>query len=78
MNDIFRNEEFEQKIKNLKERIRKYLDEKEFSLPQDVTIDHLIGSNNFDGPTKIYATEFCPEEIKGVVTLFIKEEFPAI
>lgn len=73
--NIFENEEFDKKIKIVKQKISNYLSEKSFEL-KDMDVDSLLGWHDMPSPRMVYASERCPAEIKNIVTQFIQEEFP--
>jgi hypothetical protein len=71
----FENKEFDTKFNNLKKTISKYVNEKNYDL-KGLTIDELIWWRDIGKNRIIETTEKCPAEIKGIITGFIKQEFP--
>tara|TARA_R110001606_G_scaffold94276_1_gene209192 strand:+ start:520 stop:768 length:249 start_codon:yes stop_codon:yes gene_type:complete len=72
--NILRNKEFDEKIGSLKLNISEKLKEHKYEL-KNLEITELFGYNNFDGVLKIYPSQKCPEEIKGIILDIIKTEF---
>jgi hypothetical protein len=73
--NIFENKIFNEKINNVKTSIENYLNEKKYSL-NNLTIDDIIHWNDLGKKKIIIPSEKCPEDIKNIVTNFIKSEFP--
>tara|TARA_R110002096_G_scaffold428380_1_gene639987 strand:+ start:485 stop:733 length:249 start_codon:yes stop_codon:yes gene_type:complete len=73
---LFKNVEFDKKIKSLNNTIEHYLNEKEFKLT-DITLEELVQWHDVStkGPRQIYPHEKCPSQIKNIVQNFINEEF---
>ncbi|ALU27394.1 MULTISPECIES: hypothetical protein [Myroides] len=75
-NFSFINVEFRNKLQNINTKIKEYLTNHNYVLPKNIEIEDLVEWNNFGETTKIYASYNCPDEIKGIITEFIKKEFP--
>lgn len=70
------SKEFQTKINMLKEDIKKQFKERNYTLPDELDVDSLIGWNNFDGSIKIYPSVKCPVELEGFILSLILEHFP--
>ena len=73
--NILQNPEFENRLNQLKESIKSYLNEINYNL-EDLEINEIIGWQDWGGQKNIYVTEKCPENIKNVIADLIKKEFP--
>lgn len=75
-NFSFISEEFQLKLQNVNTKVKEYLEKYNYTLPENLELKSLVEWNNFDGMIKIYPSSKCPAEIKGIITEFIKNEFP--
>jgi hypothetical protein len=71
----FENKEFDTRFTSLKTRTSEYLTAKNYDL-KGLNIDELIWWRDIGTKKIIEITEKCPNEIRGIITGFIKEEFP--
>lgn len=74
MKNILRNEEFEIKYNSLKNKIVEYLTNYNYDLG-NLKIDDLIFWYDMGNERRIGLTEKCPNDIRNIITDFIKEDY---
>jgi len=74
--DIFKNPEFDNKIKNVTEELKKCLTDKQFELI-GFKVEELIQWHDLTpkGPRKIYPHTDCPTELINIISEIIIREF---
>lgn len=74
--DFFKKPEFDNRLKNVIEKLKKYLTDKQYELT-GFKVEELIQWHDLTpkGPRNIYPHTNCPAELKNIIIEIIKQEF---
>ena len=70
--EFFKNEDFEKKVEKVISKTKKYLEEKDI---EPLKFEEIIQWQDEKGRRIVYVNPKCPDNIKGIISDFIKEEF---
>jgi|TARA_B110000902_G_scaffold95097_1_gene112597 hypothetical protein len=74
--DFFKRPDFDNRLNNATETLRKYLTDKEYELTE-LKVEELIQWHDITpkGPRNIYPHSDCPTELKNIINGIIEQEF---
>gem|GEM_PF-2879257 len=79
MENLLRNEEFNNLFENVKKQIGEYLEENEIKLDENISIDDIImWQRNLIGEYLVHPSEKCPKNIEQIVLTIIRKNNPTI